>query len=98
VGEDGGDHVDTQTAEEEEEEWDPGHILDEGGDDASLAETILQDGITDIPQTREHNGTCQPNFETVHVVSIDVHHPSEEEVIENGESSRAGDTVVGEHV
>lgn len=63
-----------------------------------MAKTVFHDSVRDIAESREDNDTGQPNFETVHVVAIHIEHPSKEEVVDDSEGGRRGDSVVGEHV
>ena len=54
------------------QEWDPGNVLEERGDEASLAEVVLEKGIPEVTCAGEDDGTCQPYLERVLVEAIDI--------------------------
>jgi len=64
--------VHAETAEEEPEEGDVAEILHSTRKDVPLSEAVLQESISHVSCTWEDDSASQENFETMHVVTIDV--------------------------
>jgi hypothetical protein len=63
-----------------------------------MAESILQQCESHIPENWKNKCTGEPNLEAVYVEAIDFHSHSQGDVIDNCESGRCCYTVVTEHV
>jgi hypothetical protein len=76
----------------------PCAILNESGENVTVAKTIFKKGVADIAGTGEYHCASKPDFETVHVVAVDLKSEPKEKIIENREKGGGGNTIVREHV
>ena len=70
------------------QERDPSEVLDEGVDEVTLAEAVLEQCKANVPGARENHGARQPDFETVLVESVDGNVPTKQEIVQNRQDRR----------
>lgn len=75
------------------QEWDPHEVLKESPNEISLAKTVLQQSEADVARTEEHNRRRQPDLKTVQIESIHRELKSKEDVVEDTNRNRTGNTV-----
>jgi len=98
MGENGLGNVNGQATEENEKEGNPGKVFEEGTQEVTMAEAVLQEGECNVTGGREHDHTGEPDFETVEIPPIDIDSESEQEIVKQGKGRASSDAVVGEHV
>lgn len=75
------------------QEWDPSHVFQCRVKKATVAQAVLQEGIAQISEDREHRHTSQPYFEAVQIVSIHICRPTKEHIVHEGQYEASSNTV-----
>ena len=75
-----------------------GEILKERGENVTLSKPIFEKGVRHVTSAREDDRAGKPDFEAVHIKSVDLKSPAEEEIVEYREKGGSGEAVVREHV
>lgn len=63
-----------------------------------MAKAVFKECVAKIASTREDYCTRKPDLETVHIVAINLKSEPKKEIVEDGEDSGGGNSIVGEHV
>jgi len=83
-----------QSTEEEEEEWNPCAVLNQGGEETARTEAVFEERVADVTSAGEDDRASEPDFERMHVETVDAEGKSEEDVVDQREGDGAGDTMV----
>jgi hypothetical protein len=75
------------------QEWNPAQVVEHGVKDVLLAETVFEQGETNVAGTEEDDGGREPDLERVHVESVDLELEAEEHVVDDTDGDRGRDTV-----
>lgn len=71
----------------------PFEILDHRGPQATLSETVFEQGKPQIAQSGKDDRAREPDLETVQKEAVDLDLESENEVVDKGENGSRGNTV-----
>jgi hypothetical protein len=80
------------------QERNPCDVLKERRDKVAVAKSVFKYCVSNVAGTWENDGTGEPDFEAVHIESINFEGKPKKQVVKNRKESGCSESIVGEHI